>query len=100
MARAGVAAKTMRPSRNAADLKFLRHRRRIRTGDFKSKCGTLVMFLLVPMTFRSSRCVNAATSGELRKAGMSRCQAPDQTQFQFSAISIITAQGFSPGGAG
>jgi len=52
------------------------------------------------MTFRSSQSVNAATSGELRKARTSRCDAPDQTQFQFSAISIIAAQGLSAGGAG
>jgi hypothetical protein len=39
---------------SAACLKFLHHKRRIRSRNFKQKSGTRLIFLLVPMTFRSS----------------------------------------------
>ena len=54
---AGAACEVMRASIAelcAADLEFLRRKRRIRSGNFKSKSGTRVIGFLVPMTFRSS----------------------------------------------
>src|SRR5262249_41029909 len=56
---------------SAADLKSLRCRRQIPIRDFKSKSGTRIISLLVPITFRSSRKAFAATVRELRKVGTS-----------------------------
>jgi hypothetical protein len=39
---------------SAAYLKFLHHKRRIRFRNFKQKSGTRLLYLLMPMTFRSS----------------------------------------------
>jgi hypothetical protein len=39
---------------SVAYLKFLHHKRRILSRNFKWKGGTRIMSLLVPMTFRSS----------------------------------------------
>src|SRR3954452_12803272 len=56
---------------SAADLKFLHRKRRNEPRDFKSKSGTRVMNLLVPMAFRSSQKVIAEMVYELRKVGTS-----------------------------
>ncbi len=39
---------------SAADLKFLHHLQQTLLGNFKSKSGTRIMELLVPLCFRSS----------------------------------------------
>jgi hypothetical protein len=53
----------------AADLKSLRDMPRIHLGDFRSKGGTGVMDLLVPVIFRSFVKVFAAIIAKLREAG-------------------------------
>jgi len=60
----------MQPS--AADLKSLHSVLQNSMRDFKSKSGTRIMSLLVPMTFRSSRKTLTATVRELRKVGTRR----------------------------
>src|ERR1700716_3744503 len=56
---------------SAADLKSLRRKRRTHPRDFKSKSGTRIINLLVPIAFRSSRKIGAARERELRKVGTS-----------------------------
>src|SRR4051794_40268656 len=56
---------TRQPS--AADLKSLHCKRRNEPRDFKSKSGTRIINLLVPMAFRSSQKVIAEMVYELRK---------------------------------
>src|SRR3954454_21482020 len=56
---------------SAADLKSLHRRRRVRPRDFRSKSGTKILGLLVPMTSRSSPKGLAVTDRELRKVGTS-----------------------------
>ena len=56
---------------SAADLKSLHCMRRARPRDFKSISGTSWLGLLVPMAFRSSQKIGAATGCELRKVGTS-----------------------------
>ena len=55
---------------SAADLKSLHCKLRTRPRDFKSS-GTSFMNLLVPMAFRSSQKIGAATGCELRKVSAS-----------------------------
>jgi hypothetical protein len=54
---------------SAADLKSLQRKRGIQPRDFKSKSGTRIINLLVPIAFRSSRKIVAARERELRKVG-------------------------------
>src|SRR4051795_1250474 len=56
---------------SAADLKSLYRKRRNEPRDFKSKSGTRIINLLVPMAFRSSLKVIAEMVYELRKVGTS-----------------------------
>src|SRR5215472_8094176 len=55
------------PKACAADLKSRHLRLRIRPRDFKSRSGTRIIRLRVPMTFRSSRGVDPLRERELRK---------------------------------
>jgi hypothetical protein len=54
---------------STADLKSLRHQRRVLFRDFRSISGTRIVNLLVPMTFRSSQEGVAEATCELRKVG-------------------------------
>lgn|SRR5882724_785155 len=56
---------------SAADLKSLIHSRQNLSRDFRSKRGTRIKYLLVPMPFRSPRKDVAATERGLRKVGTS-----------------------------
>ena len=60
---------------SAADLKFLQHLQQAQLRNFKSKSGTRIIELLVPLCFRSScqrvlRCITNFGSGALVQ---SRC---------------------------
>src|ERR1700756_5503244 len=59
----------LRPNASAADLKSLHCKWRIRPRDFKSKSGTGIKGLRVPIAFRSSRKEDAERLRELRKVG-------------------------------
>src|SRR2546426_6108454 len=59
----------MKVGTSAADLKFLHRLRQTHSRNFKSKSGTRIIYLLVPLLLPKFVCEGAAMYHELRKRG-------------------------------
>src|SRR3954452_24842700 len=90
------AAKTIQRT-SAADLKSLHRKRRNEPRDFKSKRGTRITNLLVPIAIRSSKKVIAEMVYELRKVDtrLGNCCDPPEFRADFASFNRV-AGGFGP----